>query len=111
MGAGAGEGVEGGGGRVLVWVGNSRAIFRVEQYGLSEHFKRAAANPVGYRIALVADSDDVRSAHEYVETLARQKGVAVRSFRSEAAALDWLHEPAASAPATATAKAQSQEKR
>ncbi len=98
-------------GRVLVSVRNSRPIFRVEQYGLSEHFKRAAANPVGYRIALVADSDDVRSAHEYVETLARQKGVAVRSFRSEAAALDWLHEPAASAPATATAKAQSQEKR
>ena len=98
---------------MLVSVRNSRPIFRVERYGLTEHFKRAAANPVGYRIALVADSDDVRSSHEYVETLARQKGVAMRSFRSEAAALDWLLEPVvpAVAPDAAPDKAQFQEKR
>jgi hypothetical protein len=96
--------------RVLVWVRASRPIFRVERYGLSEHFKRAAANPAGYRIALLADTDELRSSHEYIETLARQQGVAVRSFRAEAAALDWLH---AAAPALAPApeKLQSQEKR
>jgi hypothetical protein len=93
--------------RVLVWVRGSRPIFRVEQYGLSEHFKRAAANPAGYRIALLADAEELRSAHEYVETLARQQGVALRSFRSEAAALDWLESPALEPEA----KFQSQEKR
>jgi len=94
--------------RILVWVRNSRPIFRVEQYGLSEHFRKAAANSAGYRLALLADADDVRSAHEYVETLARQAGVPLRTFRSEAAALDWLR--SVDAP-RAPEKVQSQEKR
>jgi hypothetical protein len=90
-------------------VRNSRPIFRVEQYGLSEHFRRAAANAAGYRLALLADADDVRSAHEYVETLARQANVPLRTFRGEAAALEWLR--SADAPRAPQEKLQSQEKR
>ena len=75
--------------RILVSVRASRPIFRVEQYGISEHLRRAAANP-GYRIALIADSEDLRASHEYIELLARQQNVAVRSFRDELAALEWL---------------------
>jgi hypothetical protein len=86
--------------RVLIWVHNSRPIFRVDRYGIAEFFKLAASNPA-YRIALLADSDEVRAAQQYVEVLARQHGANVRAFRAEAPALQWLRAEAA----------QSQEKR
>ena len=75
--------------RVLISVRNSRPIFKVEKYRISEFFKVAASNPA-YRIALVADSDEVRASQQYVEVLARQQGANVRAFRAEAAALHWL---------------------
>ncbi|SRR3954468_18814576 len=86
--------------RALVWVRRSRPIFRVEQYRISEHFRQIAANRDA-RVALLADSEEVRAAHEYIEVLARQNGAAVRSFRDEAAAREWL----------AAERLQSQEKR
>ena len=86
--------------RILVWVRRSRPIFKVEQYRISEHFKQLAANRE-LRVALLADSDEVRAAHEYIEVLARQHGANVRAFREEAAALEWLKAP----------QLQSQEKR
>jgi hypothetical protein len=79
--------------RILVWVRRSRPIFKVEQYRISEYFKQLSANRE-LRVALLADADDVRAAHEYIEVLARQQGANVRSFREEAPALDWLKEPA-----------------
>ncbi len=85
--------------RVLVWVRSSRPIFQVEKYGLSQHFRELALDPQ-YRVALLADSSEVRSSHEYVEMLARQQGASVRAFRDEQAALAWLN-----------ADPQSQEKR
>lgn len=87
--------------RVLIYVRSSRPIFQVEKYRISEFFKLAASNPA-YRIALLADSDEVRASQQYVEVLARQQGANVRAFRAEAAALQWLR---------AAGTAQSQEKR
>jgi len=52
------------------------------------------------KVALLADSAELRSSHEYVEMLARQQGASLRSFRDEASAVSWL-----------TGDAQSQEKR
>jgi hypothetical protein len=75
--------------RMLVRVRRSRPIFKVEQYRLSEHFKQIAANPQ-VRVALLADSEELRAAHEYIEVLARQQGANVRAFRDEPSALDWL---------------------
>jgi hypothetical protein len=75
--------------RVLVVVRESRAIFKVEDYGLSEYFKTMAGTP-GARVALVGDSSESYAAHGYIELLARQRGLAVRAFRDEAAALEWL---------------------
>jgi len=75
--------------RILVCVRRSRSIFRVEQYRISEQFRLLAGNP-GVRVALVADTDELRAAHGYIEVLARQQGANVRAFRDEAAALDWL---------------------
>ena len=84
--------------RFVVWVRNSRPIFKVEQVRVSDSFKQLAVRNV--RVALLADSEEVRASHQYIEVLAAQQGAKVRAFRDEARALSWLR----SAPA-----AQSQE--
>jgi len=75
--------------RILIWVRNSRPIFKVEQYKLSEQFKQLAAQQE-VRVALLADADEVRASHQYIEVLAAQQGAQVRAFRDEARALNWL---------------------
>jgi hypothetical protein len=75
--------------RILVWVRTSRPIFKVEQYKISEQFRQLAKNEQ-LRVALLADSDEVRASHQYIEVLASQQGAKVRAFRDEARALDWL---------------------
>jgi hypothetical protein len=39
--------------RIVIWVRNSRPIFKVEQYKISDHFKQLAANQ-DLRVALLA---------------------------------------------------------
>ena len=75
--------------RLLVVVRSSRPIFRVEEYQLSEFFKAVAAIR-GLRVALVSDSNELAAAHEYVELIASQKGIALRAFHAEPPALEWL---------------------
>jgi hypothetical protein len=73
----------------LIRVVHSRPIFRADQYaGLT----RLAADP-GIRIALVADSEELRASHHYVELLTRQQGANVRGFNDEASAVEWLRQP------------------
>jgi negative regulator of sigma E activity len=75
--------------RILVWVRNSRPIFKLERHNLPEQFRQlAAAQDV--RVALLADSDEVRASHQYLEVLASQQGAALRAFRDEPRALNWL---------------------
>ena len=75
--------------RILIRVRSSRPIFKVEQYKLSEQFKQLAALKQ-VRVALLADSDEVRASHQYIEVLASQQRAQVRAFRDEARALAWL---------------------
>ena len=75
--------------RLLVVVRASRPIFRVEAYRLSELLGRFAATP-DLRIALVADSRELAAAHEYIQLLASQRGIALQAFPSEQTALEWL---------------------
>jgi hypothetical protein len=75
--------------RVLMRIEDSRTLFKVEEYGLSGILERIAAVP-GLRVAAVAKDATLHSAHQYIELLAAQRGVAYRAFRSEAEALDWL---------------------
>ena len=75
--------------RILVVVRESRAIFKVEDYSLSDYLNAMVERP-GYRIALVGDSSESHASHGYIEVLARQRGLAVRAFRQEDAALTWL---------------------
>jgi hypothetical protein len=74
--------------RFIVWVRNSRPIFKVEQVRVSDSFKQLAVR--GVRVALLADSEEVRASHQYIEVLATQQGAKVRAFRDEARALSWL---------------------
>ena len=74
--------------RVLISVRCSKPVFTVEKYGIVEYFDRASRYSA--KIALLGDSDELRIAHQYIESLARQRGVNVRAFRDEAGALGWL---------------------
>ena len=78
--------------RIAIVVRRSRPIFRVEQYRISEQFRVLAANPV-VRVALLADTDELRAANGYIEVLAAQNGANVRAFRDEPAAIEWLRAP------------------
>ena len=74
---------------ILLVLKDSRPIFKVEEYGLSQLLQRIAAVP-GLRVAAVAGDSALHSAHEYIEFLARQRGVAYRAFTGESEALAWL---------------------
>lgn len=74
--------------RVLISVRSSKPIFTVEKYGLSSFIELAVK--YSGKIALLTDSPEVRIAHEYVVVLARLRGVNVRTFQDEAAAIVWL---------------------
>src|SRR6267378_1497345 len=70
--------------QILISVHASRPIFKVEQYGLPDYFKELG------RIALTGDSAELRISQQYIESLARQYGINVRSFPNEQAALHWF---------------------
>lgn len=74
---------------VLIRVRESKPLFHVERGGLVECLQQIARAPQ-HRIALLADTPDLHASHEYLELIARQRGVRVRSFRSEAEALEWF---------------------
>ena|ERR1700741_3102189 len=75
--------------QILIWVRNSRPIFKLEPHRVSEQFRQLAAVPA-VRVALLADCDEVRASHQYIEVLASQQGANVRAFRDEPRALNWL---------------------
>ena len=76
---------------ILILVRASKPIFQVVPHGLMEHFEELSGTSPG-RIALVGDTRDLHLSHEYIELIARQHGLNVRSFRDEAAALAWLND-------------------
>jgi hypothetical protein len=78
--------------RVLILVRASKSIFQVVAHGLMECFEELSATTPS-QIALVGDTRDLHLSHEYIEVIARQRGLNVRSFRDEPAALAWLNEP------------------
>lgn len=74
--------------RMLISVRCSKPVFTVEKYGIAGYFELASRYSA--KIALLGDSEELRIAHQYIESLARQRGANVRAFRDEAAALRWL---------------------
>jgi hypothetical protein len=74
--------------RVLVSVHSSRPIFTLERYGFSAFIEIAMKNSA--KVAVLTDNPEMRIAHEYAVMLARLRGVNVRTFRDDAAAIAWL---------------------
>ena len=74
---------------ILILVRSSKPIFQVVPHRLIEYFEELSASSPR-RIALVGDTKDLRMSHDYIELLARQQGLEVRSFPDETAALLWL---------------------
>ena len=74
---------------VLILVRESKPIFQVAAHRLIEHIEELSKTSAR-RIALVGDSRDLHMSHEYIELLARQRRLDLRSFRDETAALQWL---------------------
>jgi len=74
--------------RILISVHASRSIFTVEKYGISSFLDLAVR--YAEKIALHADAIELHIAHDYIALLARARGINVRTFRNEAAAIEWL---------------------
>ena len=74
---------------ILILVRSSKPIFQVVPHRLIEYLEELSAAS-SCRIALVGDTKDLRMSHEYIELIARQRGLDVRSFWDETAALQWL---------------------
>ena len=74
--------------KVVMVIRRSRAAFKPEDYGLNSY----AADLVGAecQIALVGESEELHTAHGYIEMVARQQNINARAFRDEAAALRWM---------------------
>src|SRR2546425_268394 len=77
---------------ILIAVRSSKPIFQFERHGLMEYFRKLAVTP-SRRIALLGDSAELRLSHEYVELIARQHGLNVRSFPDEKTAYRWFEDP------------------
>ena len=80
--------VEHGLGHVLICVRNSVPIFTIERYGFSSYLDLAFKSH--YKIALVGDTLELRIAHQYIATIARMRGVKLRAFPEESAAIAWV---------------------
>src|SRR5688572_30146357 len=74
---------------LLIHVSTSRLVFHVEEHGLIETFKDLAQSGVT-QIALLGDSEELRLSHEYLELIAQQHGLDVRSFQDEQTATAWF---------------------
>lgn len=77
--------------QVLIVVRASKPIFQVVSHRLVECLE-AISVTASRRIALIGDSKDIQMSHEYIELLARQRGLHVRSFSDELMALRWLRD-------------------
>jgi hypothetical protein len=73
--------------QILIAVHASRPIFKIEQSGVLDYFKELGDR---YRVALTADSNELRLAQQYIESVARRSQMNVRSFPTQQAALDWF---------------------
>ncbi len=74
--------------KVIMLVRRSRPAFKPEDYGLTSY--AADLVSAACQIALVGDTEELHSAHSYIEVVASQQSINARAFRDEAAALRWM---------------------
>lgn len=72
---------------VLVSTRASRPLFKVQEFGLSGFLQEMSS---ACKVALVAETQELRAADEYMATMAQQQHLNVRAFSSEPVAARWL---------------------
>jgi hypothetical protein len=72
---------------VLITTRASRPLFEVQKFGLSAFLEEMSPS---CKVALVAENQELRACDECIATMAQQKQVNVRAFRSLAVAARWL---------------------
>jgi hypothetical protein len=77
---------------MLVSVKSSRPVFKVSGWNISALFDEMAGMG-NLKVALVSDMKDLAMSHQYVELLAKQRGLAIRAFDNEQAGVEWLMSP------------------
>lgn len=75
--------------RVLISIRESRAIFKVEDWQLSQALEQAM-RMAAVRVAFISDSAEVALSQQYIALLGRQRGLAFQAFGSESEAAAWL---------------------
>jgi hypothetical protein len=75
---------------VLISEHGSSPLFTVDRTGFFQEFTSFGGD-AGFKIALVADSEELEYSHQYLELVGQQHGINVRHFRSEPSALEWLN--------------------
>src|SRR2546429_2716024 len=71
--------------RILVHVRLSNPLFTVERHGVLKHFKKIAADPF-HRTALLGDTVELGTSHDYAPLLRRQQRSNLRSPQTERSA-------------------------
>ena len=75
--------------RVLISIRNSRPVFKVEEWKLSQALEQVMSI-AGLKVAFIADTRELAMSQEYIALLGRQRGLEFETFPSEQAAVAWL---------------------
>jgi hypothetical protein len=78
--------------RVLISTRQSRPVFKVEDWKLSEALQKVMSIPA-LRVAFITDSRELAMSQEYIALLGRQRGLEFETFSSEQGAIIWLTRP------------------
>jgi hypothetical protein len=78
--------------RVLISTRKSRPVYKVESWDLSAALNELMPLKDRLKVAFISDSRELALSQEYIELIARQRGLAFRTFPSEPAAVAWLTE-------------------
>jgi hypothetical protein len=78
--------------RVLISTRQSRPVFKVEDWKLSEALGKVLGIP-GVRVGFISDSREIAMSQEYIALIGRQRGLEFETFSSEQGAVIWLTRP------------------
>ncbi len=74
---------------LLISIRSSRPVYKVEGWDLSGVLGKVAGLKT-LKVAFIADTRELAMSQQYIELLARQRGLNFRTFDAEAAATAWL---------------------
>ena len=75
--------------KLLISIRSSRPVFKVAEWNLSGALDKVMGM-AGLKVAFISDTKELAMSQQYIELLARQRGLAFRTFAGEKAAADWL---------------------